>query len=255
MLLFLPCIANGQTIIRGSADFQGNPATATKIAIIKADDVKSPTEQWKRFIVIAKEKNVKVSCGIICDSLVDAKKEYTDWLIAEEKSGFVEFWNHGWDHTRWEKDGKKFSEFSRTGHAYQIEHFNKAQKIMQEVFGVTPLAFGTPYNGFDNDTARMLEGNKQIKLLFCKKDPQISGIVAAEMLFPGEPDGTGKPNAAKFAMQYESTKDGINFAAIQFHPNSFQADHFEEYAKTLDILLKDGWTFMLPREYVAQIDK
>ncbi len=42
-----------------------------------------------------------------------------------------------------------------------------------------------------------------------------------------------------------------SFSAIQFHPNAFSDGHFTEYAKILDFLIAEGWTFMLPAEYVA----
>jgi len=74
------------------------------------------------------------------------------------------------------------------------------------------------------------------------------------MSLPGEPDGIGKPNATKFAAQYEKVKDDLRFAAIQFHPNAFQDASFDEYIKMLDILLNDGWVFMLPHEYVNWLD-
>jgi peptidoglycan/xylan/chitin deacetylase (PgdA/CDA1 family) len=235
---------------------QAASAPIMKIAMIKADDVRGPTQKWKRFIEISRERNVKVSCGVICDSLVNAKKEYADWLIVEEQSEFVEFWNHGWDHKKWETNGVSISEFGGSGYAHQKEHFVEAQEIMQSVLGRPTRAFGTPYNSFDNDTARVLKEAPSVKLLFCYKDPKVDGIIAAKMALRGEPDGTGKPNAAKFAEQYNKVKDTIPFAAIQFHPNSFPDDSFfDEYAKTLDILQKDGWIFMLPREYLAWRDK
>lgn len=234
----------------------GQESAVKKIAIIKADDVRGVTKKWKRFIAISKERKVKVSCGIICNSLEKSKQDYGKWLVAEEKSGFVEFWNHGWDHKRWEKDGKKQSEFGGSGFAHQQGHFAKSQEIMTRVIGVTPVAFGTPFNSFDEDTAKVLKEDKGIKLLFCYRDPKIDGVIAARMSLRGEPDGTGKPNATKFAKDYQKKKGKITFAAIQFHPNSFREDrHFDEYAKTLDILLKDGWTFMLPREYIAWLAK
>ncbi len=69
----------------------------------------------------------------------------------------------------------------------------------------------------------------------------------------GEVDGTGKPNFAKFKAEYAQKKQP-SFSAIQFHPGYFGDEHFKEYAKILDFLLADGWTFVLPSEYVdAQV--
>jgi peptidoglycan/xylan/chitin deacetylase (PgdA/CDA1 family) len=236
-------------VVSCSAGTEKSPVI--KIAIIKADDVRGPTEKWDRFIKISKERNVKVSCGIICGSLAGATEEYKDWLVANEKSGFVEFWNHGWDHKAWEQDGKKLKEFDGSGYDHQKEHFVKSQEIVQQVLGHPPLAFGTPFNRFDEDTVRVLKEDTAIKLVFFK-EPKIAGIIPAGMSLLGEQDGVGQPNATKFAAQYAEKKDLVDFTAIQFHPNGFKEDHhFDDYAEILDILLKDGWTFMLPREYAA----
>ena len=235
-----------------------NETAAMKIAIIKADDVRGPTEQWGRFIDISAQRNVKVSCGVICESLANATKEYKDWLIAHENSGFVEFWNHGWDHKKWEENGVTIKEFRGSGYAHQKKHFTDAQDILQNVLGHPPLAFGTPYNASDEDTARVLQENNSIQLFFGYQDTPFGGATSAKMALRGEPDGTGKPNAAKFAEQYNKMKDTLTFAAIQFHPNSGNFKNgsgLDEYAKTLDILLNDGWTFMLPREYLAWLDQ
>ena len=44
------------------------PGPPMKIAIVKADDLQMPTENWDRFIEVSSELQVKVSIGIICDS-------------------------------------------------------------------------------------------------------------------------------------------------------------------------------------------
>ena len=58
------------TATPGLAEEKESPAM--KIAIIKADDVREPTEAWNRFIAVSTQRNVNVSCGIICSSLADA---------------------------------------------------------------------------------------------------------------------------------------------------------------------------------------
>jgi peptidoglycan/xylan/chitin deacetylase (PgdA/CDA1 family) len=198
---------------------------------------------------------VKVSLGIICDSLANPSAEYRAWLLAQQASGMVEFWNHGWDHKQWAEGGKSISEFGGSAYAHQKEHFVKAQEAMEKVLGAAPVAFGTPFNSFGPDTSRVLSEDPRIRLLFCYKDPRIKNVIPALMSLRGEPDGTGKPNAAKFAEEYTKKKGQLAFAAIQFHPAAFGNAQLDEYGKTLDLLLADGWTFMLPREYGAWIAK
>lgn len=223
----------------------------TRIAIIKADDVRGISAKWERFIRVSNEKGVKVSAGIICNSLQGNKKDYFDWLKKHNSSGLVEFWNHGWDHKLWNTgENKKISEFGGSGYEHQKKHFDDSQKLMKKILGESPVAFGTPFNACDADTIRVMNEDDDMRLFFCYKVKGLEGKVLAPMNLRGESDGTGKPNFDKFKAQYLKKKD-VSFSAIQFHPNSFSDASFVEYARILDFLIAEGWTFMLPVEYVS----
>lgn len=227
-----------------------------KIAIIKADDIRKETKNWQKFFTLSKKKGVKVSAGIICNSLEGNKKDYFEWLKGHQSSGDVEFWNHGWDHKRWETpEKKKLSEFSGSGYAHQKKHFSDSQAIMKSVLGTKPPAFGTPYNAVDADTVKVMNEDPAMRLFFCysAKGKGLKNKVLAPMKFRGEHDGTGKPNFEKFKAEYLQKKS-VTFSAIQFHPNAFTPQHFIEYSKILDYLISEGWTFMLPKEYLAIVD-
>jgi len=226
-----------------------------KIIIIKADDLTGITSHWNRFFTMSKDKGVKVSAGIICNSLEGDKKDYVEWLKELQTSGWVEFWNHGWNHKRWTTDeGRDISEFGGSGYEHQKKHYADARKIMIDVLGITPETFGTPYNAKDTDTIRVMNEDETLRLFFCVSVDGLSNhIVPAPMNLNGEHDGTGKPNFEKFSAHYEQKKNET-FAALQFHPNAFSEDHFSEYAKILDLLIADGWRFLLPTEYVALVD-
>lgn len=248
-------IAGAATVTSFAEEKEG---PTIKIAIIKADDIRGPTEAWDRFIAVSTQRNVSVSCGIICSLLVDAPEAYKEWLIALDKTGRVEFWNHGWDHKRWEENGRSINEFCGSGYEHQKDHFTRAQNIVQEVLGHPPAVFGSPFNGYDKDTDRVLRETPAIQLFFSNDARSIGGVPTAQMVLRGEPDGTGKPNAAKFAEQYEPLKDTLTFTVLQFHPNTgtfTSGSGLDEYVKTIDLLLNDGWTFMLPREYIAWLQK
>lgn len=95
-------------------------AVLEKVAIIRADDIRGSTEKWNRFFALSKEKGVKVSAGIVCQSLEQGTPGYFEGLRKLQASGGVEFWNHGWDHKRWTTgDGKERREFSGTGYEHQ----------------------------------------------------------------------------------------------------------------------------------------
>jgi peptidoglycan/xylan/chitin deacetylase (PgdA/CDA1 family) len=227
-----------------------------KIAIIKADDIRCPTDKWDRFFALSTEKNIKVSAGIICSSLQDETPENIDWLQKLQATGMVEFWNHGWDHKRWmDDDGNKIREFSGTGYDHQKKHFDDSQKLMKSILGTPPVAFGAPYNATDSTTARVMNEDSNVRLFFCyQPDDGLSGEIQALMKLRGEYDGTGKPNFEKFKEKY-SEADGLTFTALQFHPNAFDDGRLAEYEKILDFLISEGWTFMLPSEYVAMVDR
>lgn len=223
-----------------------------RIAIIKADDVRGISPKWDRFFKISKEKGIKVSAGIICNSLQKNKKGYFKWLNKLQDSGLVEFWNHGFDHKRWKKDGTNQSEFGGSGYKHQKKHFNDAQKLMKKVLGIVPVAFGTPYNAVDADTMKIMSEDPKMRLFFCYNVKGLDNKILAPMKLRGESDGTGKPNFKKFKSKYNKS---ISFTAIQFHPGGFSDKHFSEYAKIIDFLIAEGWVFMLPTEYVTMMDK
>jgi peptidoglycan/xylan/chitin deacetylase (PgdA/CDA1 family) len=226
----------------------------SKIIIVKADDVRCITPQWDRFFTLSIEKGVKVSAGIICNTLQYKNKKYFAWLKKYSDSGSVEFWNHGWDHKRWTtSEKKKVSEYGGSGYEHQKKHFDDSQKIMKQVLGVAPVAFGTPYNDFDADTIKVVNEDDEMRLFFCYKDERLEKKLMALVSIRGESDGVGKPNFEKFKAEYRYHKN-VSFTAIQFHPNGFRDAHFTEYSKIVDFLIAEGWTFMLPSEYVAMKD-
>lgn len=226
-------------------------ATQPKIAIIKADDVRRPTEQWQRFVDVSRDKGVKVSLGVICDSLADPSPEYVTWLRDLDQSSQVELWQHGWDHKHWtDAAGNALREFRGSGFAHQHKHYHEAKAAMTRVLGRPPLAFGAPYNAMDDDTFKIINADADMRLVFAYNDRGLEEKIPAMMTLRGEHDGTGKPNFEKFKADYAKKSD-LHFAAIQFHPQNFAEEHFEEYLKILDFLLTEGWQFMLPREYVA----
>lgn len=241
-LLALACLG------ASTASAQASPV---KIAIIKADDIRGITTNWDRFFALSKSKGIKVSAGIICNSLVGLDEDYVAWLNAYTASGNVEFWNHGWDHLRWTNDqGVVVSEFKGTGYDHQKEHFEDAQNIMKDALGVSPVAFGSPYNATDADTVRVMEENADMRLLFTYSSTGPAGKTLARMALRGESDGTAKPNFDKFKIEYLSKPD-VSFTALQFHPNGFNDAAFDEYAKIIDFLIAEGWIFVLPREYTS----
>ncbi|QTN31653.1 polysaccharide deacetylase family protein [Akkermansiaceae bacterium] len=229
-------------------------AATERIAIVKTDDVRTANGKWDRCFKIAHDKGIKVSAGIIADSLEKQGSAYHQWLRKWDATGMVEFWNHGWDHKRWTEGGKNKSEFGGSGYAHQIKHLEKAQAAYKNALGKDFTVFGGPFNAMDQDTAKALGKIPELKLVFCNPGAPATMAMRDRILLPmslrGEHDGTGKPDFQKFKEDY-AKKDSPNltFAAIQFHPTGFSEKGFKDYAAILDFLKSEGWTFMLPSEY------
>ena len=257
MLRFLLLLTTSIAILPSVCNAQEIPQ---KIAIIKADDVRGGTENWDRFFAVSKERNVKVAAGVICNSLTGNQTEYFEWLRVHATSGQVEFWNHGWDHRRWQGDGdRQVSEFSGSGYEHQKTHFEESQELMARVLGTPPVTFGPPFNAFDQDTVRVMSENDELQAFFTyssahfkKKLHRLENTLLVPMKLRGEHNGAGRPDFEAFKTTYFKQKD-VSFTAIQFHPNAFGEEHFDEYARILDFLISEGWVFMLPREYVDYV--
>ncbi|WP_269522157.1 DUF2334 domain-containing protein [Coraliomargarita parva] len=230
---------------------------SSRIVVIKADDLREPNAKWKRFVQIAEDKDIKVSIGMIAYGFPAKNTEAVQWVREQESSGRVEFWNHGWDHNRWKDDtGRNISEFNRSGYEHQKAHFEKSQAKMLKVLGQTPAVFGSPFNGMDLDTVKLLEAMPEFRAVFYydKKEPLKSVSMDSKcmlyMNLPGENDGVGKPNFEKFKAKYASRQAELSFTTLQFHPPYFSEAGFVEFEKIVDFLKAEGWVFMLPSEYV-----
>ena len=239
-----------------SAALAMEPAPASRIAIIKADDLRGLSDKWDRFIALARQKQVKVSVGVIGNSLErDAEGAYARWLVNLGQAGDVEFWHHGWDHAKNDVNGVTVYEFNRSGLSHQREHLQKTLTLFREKTGITLTTFGSPNNAMDADTAEALNGQAALTGVFCYANesvctPLLRGKVLMPMALRGEADGTGKPDFKKFKEAYAQRPPGLAFAALQFHPPYFSDQAFVEFAAIVDFLKTEGWVFMLPSEYL-----
>ena len=225
-----------------------------RIIIIKADDVRKRTAKWDKFFAVSRSRGVPVSAGVVCNSIEENELQYGNWIRANHESGWVEFWNHGYNHKRWKgENGLKFHEFNRTGYDHQKKHFETCQRLLKDVLGQEPVAFGAPYNAMDEDTLRVIHENSNLHLIFSYTKQDTSKL-SALMLLRGEQDGTGKPNFKKFVSAYKQTAN-IRFTALQFHPNAFTESAFEEYVQIIEFLTREGWTFHLPSDYVNETQR
>jgi peptidoglycan/xylan/chitin deacetylase (PgdA/CDA1 family) len=226
-------------------------ADLSKVVVIKADDFGVPNAAWTNFLEISRAAGVKVSIGIIAESLPTSSAT-KEWLRAQEKAGDVEFWNHGWDHKQWTTNGQIISEFQGSGLAHQREHLARSQSKLKAALGKDVIAFGTPFNALDADTAKAINGTPELRLLFTHnlagaKNSVTNRVALLDII--SESDGTAKPNAEKFASLFEKRQPGP--VSLQFHPPYFDAAHLAEYKKILAWLKAHDYQMMLPSEFIA----
>ena len=232
-------------------------ADLSKVVIIKADDFTGTNQAWSNFLEASRAAGAKVSIGVITKSIRE-NSPVQEWMRAQEKNGDVEFWNHGWDHKRWSTNDFAITEFQGSGLANQREHLMRSQAALRKLLGHDVIALGTPYNGFDLDTAQAMNESPALRLFFTyttnpKQEAARQRVDARIALLDivNEAEGTGKPNAAKLAALMAKRPPGP--VSLQFHPPYFDAPHLEEYRKILADLKVHGYTTMLPSQYVAAL--
>ncbi len=226
-----------------------NPA---KVVIVKADDFKVPNEAWTNFLDASRDLGIKVSLGVIVKSIAGNATTAT-YMQQQQAIGDVEFWNHGWDHSR--NADKTVFEFKNSGLASQQTHFADAQAGILTATGRDPIAFGAPYNATDADTMTVMNNTPAVRLFFTYSSTTArnQGLVSrVETMGIISEKATGDPLASDFITKYPNGPDGP--VSLQFHPPAFNAADLAEYVKIVEFLQGKGYTFMLPAEYIAALD-
>lgn len=238
-----------------------NPLPATgfdpsKVVIIKADDFKGSTTGWTNFLNSSRNLGIKVSIGVIVNGIAGNATTAT-YMQQQQAMGDVEFWNHGWDHSRFPATGTATSwEFKNTSLAFQQPHFSDAQAGLLTATGRNAMAFGPGYNAYDADTVTVLNNTPAMRLLFtyngtnARNQGLVSRVETVGII--SESGGTGKPVAATFISTYPNGPAGP--VSLQFHPLGFAAADRAEYEQIIQFLQGKGYTVMLPAEYIAALD-
>ncbi len=237
--------------------------------VIKLDDVRTNasgwlSERWRRVGKLAVERKIKVSLGVIADSLEGDKPAYFDWLHEMQASGQVEFWFHGYDHAEHVIGDKKAAEFTGRSYEEQKERFVRSQELALARLGVPFKTYGPPGGGnlypSDEDldvTARVLS-----------EDP-----VMSVWLYPQPMDARGKdltaagkitvlervwkvnieqplfvPNFEKFVSGYNQYAAKRRYFVIQGHPNKWDDARWAEFVKIVDYITEHKIPTVTPGE-------
>jgi Alginate lyase/Immunoglobulin I-set domain len=244
-----------------------NPA---KTVLIKADDFRGTNSAayqtaWTTFLQTSRALGVKVGIGVICTNNIDpyfatsqplVYQATTNWMQTEQAVGDVEFWNHAWIHSYYTNgNGTVVYEYSNDGLAMQQFYLTNSQAALFNALGHDVIAFGPAYNQIDTNTATVINQTPAVKLLFASSPNTIrsygltSSVAVVKII--SESGGTGNPIASAFEAAYPGGPAGP--VALQFHPPYFASTNFLEYSNIVLYLLTNGYSILLPSEYVASL--
>lgn len=223
------------------------------VIIIKLDDLRSVSPNFKRIAEFLKARNIKGSFGIIASSLEGDKQPYFDWIKEQNAGGMLEFWFHGYDHKMWkDASGKDLQEFKGVPYEVQKEHFVKSQALAKEKLGFAFQTFGSPFNGFDEATAKVLSEDPDMKVFLYGPPAQASlmpNIMVLERTQMNVENPIFVPNTAQVKHDLEVLGPKREFFVIQGHPDQWDEPRIAEFGKMIDYLCSQGVIFATPMQY------
>lgn len=221
-----------------------------QFVILKADDLIYDEENiisknWYRFFHYVVSEKIKSSVGMVVSSLNTEDERYAALLKYLNRTGMVEFWNHGYDHLLGAKDGsgRLYDEYRNSSFEFQTEQLKKSQAVAKAKLGISFSTFGAPGNAIDSTTIQALSEMVEIKIWFYGLDGSDKLVLerTSDMEYPA-----GKPDFNSFIENYDSTKEYLVF---QIHPNQWDELQFDSFKKIIVYLKEKGSEFILPTEY------
>lgn len=219
--------------------------------ILKLDDLKGLAPRWQKLIDFVTERKIKVSVGIICNSLEKENPDYFEWVKKVQQTGLVEFWYHGYDHRAWNEEGKDVKEFQGTSYELQKDHFERSKKLAMEKLGITFHTFGTPFNAMDQTTVKVLAEDPEFNVfLYCSKQyaRDLPNMLLIERTVLNI-EGPIHPNSQKVREDWAKLAGTQDCFVMQGHAGSWAEEDFAEFVKIVDFLTEQKVTFVTPMEY------
>lgn len=221
--------------------------------IIKADDLghlsATIEPRWQQFVDYIVDNDMKAAIGIVTDSLESAGTDYTNWIRALHDSGTIEFWNHGYDHSRDPAEIPTWWEFKNKDYAWQKFHFQQGMILAEEKTGIIFRTFGSPYNQNDLTTVQVLEEDPNLRIwLFPQSTSGSSKLIMPRISAVNIEQATGVVEYAPFAANYPAYS-GEDVLVLQCHPSQWDDTSWVEFIQIVDYLKADGATFTTPTDY------
>ena len=245
-------------MVHAQSPTDAKPVQPAPFIILKLDDLTWDSPAWRKTIGVLKEKNIKSSIGIICNSLEGNRDPYYAWIKGIQETGLVEFWNHGLTHKEWKEGEVKVQEFKGTTYEQQKDGFSKSQQLAKEKLGITFRTFGAPFNGTDESTLKVLNEDSDIKVWFYGRPAdaaKLPGILNLERTRMNIENPLFVPNSQRVEEDYKALIGTRDCFTIQGHPDQWDDARFVEFVKLVEFLQAQGATFTTPYEYYLSKQK
>ncbi len=134
-----------------------------QFVVLKADDYVCwdyLAPEWKYYLEYMAQRHIKTSAGIVAQCTepswndLPGYADFVQYTKDQSKTRYVEFWNHGYDHS--------LNEFVGKTYAVQKSHLDQAQALGRNVLGITFTAFDAPFNENDATTVQVVNENTDI---------------------------------------------------------------------------------------------
>lgn len=228
-----------------------------RVVMIKADDLIFPGNlrpgldpRWERFLAFLGEREIAASMGIVGQSIVKASDHEIVRVQELDRSGLIEFWNHGYDHLRGHTpDGKWWAEFYKVPYEQQQEHLQLTQDLARTRLGLSLRVFGAPFNMIDETTQAVVENNPEIQGWFHAGG--VKGIWAP----PHDVEEDFTPSLAAVVQNLDKpSPDNRDYVVLQVHPCSWDDAQFQVFTEIIEYLLARGdVTFLRPSDFIDRL--
>lgn len=212
--------------------------------IFKMDDLTGLSENVCRLDELVQKNKLKISWGIIGNSLEVSDDAYFYWIKEKYVSGQYEFWNHGYTHA------SDPYEFLGQSEKLQLDHIEKTQTLGLQRLGIVFRAFGAPANKIDENTAEALKKVTDIKVWLYGL-PEYGIDVFPRYVNMEVP--VGVPSLSRLQTDWAKLSEKQKkMVVLQAHPNMWNDGGFQEFEKIVKFLKSERVNFVLPSYFYGR---
>lgn len=194
-----------------------------KHLVIKLDDIGRDSSRPVIDIILwSMQKKVPISIGTIGRDLYRIPRELVDLVGVASRSGFLEIWNHGFQHVRYDQVAQDVA----------LEDLKLGHEAILDTFGIQPDGFGFPFNHYTEDTVRLIR--QQFPEYFIYE----SDFGAFKLLSPEfNSFADGQPRASYFLTRVGMDLSSQNIL-LQAHPPRWSKVGLEEFIQCIKTLIE-----------------